>query len=66
MSRLRLEFENQCTRLNAHLEYEQDQLEQQKKKHQKMEEMVSKEEKAIVEQKKVVRIPDTQHSRSSM
>ncbi|XP_071375604.1 structural maintenance of chromosomes protein 1B [Centroberyx affinis] len=48
----RLEFESQRTRLSALLEYEQDQLEQQKKKFQKLEETIVKEEKAMAEQKK--------------
>ncbi|XP_075993807.1 structural maintenance of chromosomes protein 1B [Genypterus blacodes] len=52
LNKKRLEFENQCARLNAHLEYEGDQLKQQKRKHQRMEESVSKEERAIVRQKK--------------
>ncbi|KAM6926349.1 structural maintenance of chromosomes protein 1B [Lycodopsis pacificus] len=51
LDRKRLEFESQCTRLNARLEYEQDQLEQQKKKLQKMEETIHKEERTMAEQR---------------
>uniref|UniRef100_A0A7N6FM43 SMC hinge domain-containing protein n=1 Tax=Anabas testudineus TaxID=64144 RepID=A0A7N6FM43_ANATE len=49
----RLEFESHCTRLNAQLDYEQNQLEQLKKKLQKTEESFDKEEKTIAEQRKV-------------
>uniref|UniRef100_A0A7N6AXV2 Structural maintenance of chromosomes protein n=1 Tax=Anabas testudineus TaxID=64144 RepID=A0A7N6AXV2_ANATE len=48
----RLEFESHCTRLNAQLDYEQNQLEQLKKKLQKTEESFDKEEKTIAEQRK--------------
>ncbi|KAK5927533.1 hypothetical protein CgunFtcFv8_012680 [Champsocephalus gunnari] len=48
----RLEFESQCTRLNAQLEYQQEQLEQQKNKLHKMEETIDKEERTMAELKK--------------
>uniref|UniRef100_A0A8C3A251 Structural maintenance of chromosomes protein n=1 Tax=Cyclopterus lumpus TaxID=8103 RepID=A0A8C3A251_CYCLU len=51
LDRKRLEFESQCTRLNARLEYEQDQLTQQRKKLQKMEETIDKEEKTMAERR---------------
>ncbi|XP_075945914.1 structural maintenance of chromosomes protein 1B [Anarhichas minor] len=51
LDRKRLEFESQCTRLNARLEYEQDQLEQQEKKLQKMEETIHKDERTMAEQR---------------
>lgn len=49
----RLEFESQCGRLRAQMDYEQNQLELQKKKLHKMEETILKEERAMAEQKKV-------------
>ncbi|XP_032378601.1 structural maintenance of chromosomes protein 1B [Etheostoma spectabile] len=52
LDKKRLEFETQCTRLNAQLEYKQDQMAQQKKKLHKMEEIIDKEDRAIAEQKK--------------
>ncbi|XP_034735196.1 structural maintenance of chromosomes protein 1B [Etheostoma cragini] len=52
LDKKRLEFETQCTRLNAQLEYKQDQLAQQKKKLHKMEEIIDKEDRAIAEQRK--------------
>ncbi|XP_059191637.1 structural maintenance of chromosomes protein 1B [Centropristis striata] len=52
LDKKRLEFETQCTRLNAQLEYEQDRLEQQKKKLRKMEETIEKEERTVAEQRK--------------
>ncbi|XP_029290074.1 LOW QUALITY PROTEIN: structural maintenance of chromosomes protein 1B [Cottoperca gobio] len=52
LDKKRLEFESQCTRLNAQLEYEQEQLEQQKKKLNKMEESINKKERTIAEQRK--------------
>ncbi|XP_029010359.1 structural maintenance of chromosomes protein 1B isoform X2 [Betta splendens] len=48
----RLEFENHCTRLNAQLQYEQNQLEQLKKKLHKMEEYVDEEERTMAERRK--------------
>ncbi|KAL3061024.1 hypothetical protein OYC64_009272 [Pagothenia borchgrevinki] len=48
----RLEFESQCTRLNAQLEYQQEQLEQQKNKLHKMEETIDKEERTMAELRK--------------
>ncbi|XP_054476099.1 structural maintenance of chromosomes protein 1B [Anoplopoma fimbria] len=51
VDRKRLEFESQTTRLNARLEYEQGQLEQQKKKLLKMEETIDKEERMMAEQR---------------
>uniref|UniRef100_A0A8C5G8L7 Structural maintenance of chromosomes protein 1B-like n=1 Tax=Gouania willdenowi TaxID=441366 RepID=A0A8C5G8L7_GOUWI len=49
----RLNFESQCSRLKAKLEYDQDQLEQQRKKLQKMKENINKEEKNMEDQRKV-------------
>uniref|UniRef100_A0A8D0A7S4 Structural maintenance of chromosomes protein 1B-like n=1 Tax=Sander lucioperca TaxID=283035 RepID=A0A8D0A7S4_SANLU len=54
LDKKRLEFETQCTRLNAQLEYKQDQLAQQKKKLHKMEEIIDKEDRTMAEQRKVV------------
>ncbi|XP_068579160.1 structural maintenance of chromosomes protein 1B isoform X2 [Cebidichthys violaceus] len=51
LDKKRLEFESQCTRLNARLEYEQDRLEQQKKKLHQMEETIDKEERTMAEQR---------------
>ncbi|KAI9547557.1 hypothetical protein NQZ68_017110 [Dissostichus eleginoides] len=48
----RLEFESQCTRLNAQMEFQQEQLEQQKNKLHKMEETIDKEERTMAEQRK--------------
>ncbi|XP_041651704.1 structural maintenance of chromosomes protein 1B isoform X2 [Cheilinus undulatus] len=48
----RLEFESQCTRLKAQLEYEQDQLGQHKKKLLKMEENIRQEQLILDEQRK--------------
>uniref|UniRef100_A0A3Q2TN66 Structural maintenance of chromosomes protein n=1 Tax=Fundulus heteroclitus TaxID=8078 RepID=A0A3Q2TN66_FUNHE len=48
LDKKRLEFEGQRTRLNAQLEYEEDQLAQERKKLSIMEGTVSKEEQAIV------------------
>uniref|UniRef100_A0A8C4H044 Structural maintenance of chromosomes protein n=1 Tax=Dicentrarchus labrax TaxID=13489 RepID=A0A8C4H044_DICLA len=53
LDKKRLEFESQCAHLNANLEYEQNQVEQQKRKLCKMEETIDKEEKIIAVQKKV-------------
>lgn len=53
MSPFRLEFERQFARLNTQLEYEQDQVEQLKKKLHKMEEIINKEERTMAEQRKV-------------
>uniref|UniRef100_A0A3Q3WRR2 Structural maintenance of chromosomes protein n=1 Tax=Mola mola TaxID=94237 RepID=A0A3Q3WRR2_MOLML len=52
LDKKRLEFESQCTRLNAQLEYEQNQLEQQKKKCRKMEETLEKVESVMAEMRK--------------
>ncbi|XP_076588533.1 structural maintenance of chromosomes protein 1B [Chaetodon auriga] len=52
LDKKRLEFESQYARLNAHLEYEQNQLEQQKKKLHKMEECIDSEERIMAEQRK--------------
>ncbi|XP_070763568.1 structural maintenance of chromosomes protein 1B [Enoplosus armatus] len=52
LDKKRLEFESQCARLNAQLEYEQNQLGQQKKKLHKMEETIDKEERLMAEQRK--------------
>ncbi|XP_078112662.1 structural maintenance of chromosomes protein 1B isoform X1 [Sander vitreus] len=52
LDKKRLEFETQCTRLNAQLEYKQDQLAQQKKKLHKMEEIIDKEDRTMAEQRK--------------
>ena len=49
----RLEFETHRTRLNAQLEYEQKQLDQQKKNIHKMEETTKKIEAMMAEQKQV-------------
>uniref|UniRef100_UPI0037E7EC47 structural maintenance of chromosomes protein 1B n=1 Tax=Semicossyphus pulcher TaxID=241346 RepID=UPI0037E7EC47 len=52
LDKKRLEFESQCTRLYAQLEYEQEQLNQQKKKLLKMEEALDQERKIIAGQRK--------------
>ncbi|XP_054588689.1 structural maintenance of chromosomes protein 1B isoform X2 [Nothobranchius furzeri] len=49
----RLEVENHCARLNAQLEYEENQLEQERKKLCKMEESISEEEKNMAMLKEV-------------
>uniref|UniRef100_A0A665WP19 Structural maintenance of chromosomes protein n=1 Tax=Echeneis naucrates TaxID=173247 RepID=A0A665WP19_ECHNA len=51
IDRKRLEFESQCTRLNAQLDYERDQLEQQQQKIYKLEDTINKEEKTVAEQR---------------
>ncbi|KAM9854698.1 structural maintenance of chromosomes protein 1B [Aulostomus maculatus] len=48
----KLEFETHCTRLSAKLEYEQEQLEKQRKKLHILQETVEKEEKTMAEQRK--------------
>ncbi|CAN9498997.1 unnamed protein product [Ophioblennius macclurei] len=48
----RLEFQSHFTRLNAKLEYDQEQLEQQKKTLQKIKESIKREEKSTAEQRK--------------
>lgn len=53
MSLYRLEFESHRTRLNAQLEYEQKQLDQQKIKLSKMEETTKKMEAMMAEHKEV-------------
>uniref|UniRef100_A0A4W6FZ68 Structural maintenance of chromosomes protein n=1 Tax=Lates calcarifer TaxID=8187 RepID=A0A4W6FZ68_LATCA len=53
LDKKRLEFERQFARLNTQLEYEQDQVEQLKKKLHKMEEIINKEERTMAEQRKV-------------
>ncbi|XP_054633264.1 structural maintenance of chromosomes protein 1B isoform X2 [Dunckerocampus dactyliophorus] len=50
--RKRLEFENQCNRLNAKLEYEQDQLEKQKKQLGEKQGTINKEQSIIAEKRK--------------
>nr|XP_004564522.3 structural maintenance of chromosomes protein 1B [Maylandia zebra] len=52
LDKKRLEFESQHARLNTCIEYEQKQLEQQRKKVQKLEDTISKEEKFMTEQRK--------------
>uniref|UniRef100_A0A6Q2YEA5 Structural maintenance of chromosomes protein n=1 Tax=Esox lucius TaxID=8010 RepID=A0A6Q2YEA5_ESOLU len=52
LDRKRLEFESQRTRLNAQVEYEHDQLEQQRKKTSKLQETMAKEQGRVEEQKK--------------
>uniref|UniRef100_A0A665WM57 Structural maintenance of chromosomes protein n=1 Tax=Echeneis naucrates TaxID=173247 RepID=A0A665WM57_ECHNA len=54
IDRKRLEFESQCTRLNAQLDYERDQLEQQQQKIYKLEDTINKEEKTVAEQRQVI------------
>lgn len=54
VSPFRLEFESHCARLNAQLEYEQNQLEQLKKKLHKMEECIEEEERTVAERRKVI------------
>lgn len=49
-----LEFESQRTCLKTQLEYEESQLNQQKKKLRKVEETIEQTRRALVEQKKVV------------
>uniref|UniRef100_A0A4W5RL14 Structural maintenance of chromosomes 1B n=1 Tax=Hucho hucho TaxID=62062 RepID=A0A4W5RL14_9TELE len=51
VDRKRLEFESQRTCLKAQLEYEQGQLEQQRKKMKKLEETIAKEQSRVEEQK---------------
>ncbi|XP_040019206.2 structural maintenance of chromosomes protein 1B [Gasterosteus aculeatus] len=51
LDRKRLEFDNQYTRLNMRLEYEQDQMERQKKKLHIMEQTINKEQRRMAEQK---------------
>lgn len=53
MSLCRLEFESHRTRLNAQLEYEQKQLDQQKTKLSKMEETTKRTEAMMAEHKEV-------------
>ncbi|XP_034541562.1 structural maintenance of chromosomes protein 1B [Notolabrus celidotus] len=52
LDKKRLEFESQCTRLNAQLEYEQEQLNQQKKKLDKMEESIQQAQIVLAEKRK--------------
>uniref|UniRef100_A0A3Q0SHJ8 Structural maintenance of chromosomes 1B n=1 Tax=Amphilophus citrinellus TaxID=61819 RepID=A0A3Q0SHJ8_AMPCI len=52
LDKKRLEFESQHARLNTWIKYEQEQLEQQRKKVQKLEDTISKEEKTMTEQRK--------------
>ncbi|XP_060892004.1 structural maintenance of chromosomes protein 1B [Labrus mixtus] len=52
LDKKRLEFESQCTRLKAQLEYEQDQLNKQKKKLANLEETIAKEQRILAEQRK--------------
>ncbi|XP_028286326.1 structural maintenance of chromosomes protein 1B [Parambassis ranga] len=47
----RLEFESQCARLNAQVEYKQNQLQQEKKKLQKMKDTIKVEEAIVADQK---------------
>lgn len=54
MSLCRLEFESHRTRLNAQLEYQQKQLDQQKIKLSKMEESIKKMEAMMAEHKEVL------------
>ncbi|KAM4573899.1 structural maintenance of chromosomes protein 1B [Odontesthes bonariensis] len=49
LDKKRLEFESQCARLNAQLEYEENQLEKERKKLRKMEDAISEEERTMVE-----------------
>ncbi|KAM4619154.1 structural maintenance of chromosomes protein 1B [Polymixia lowei] len=51
LDKKRLEFETQRGRLSAQLEYEQDQMEQQKKKLHGLEETIAKEDSTVAEQK---------------
>lgn len=53
-SSFRLEFESQCARLNAQREYEENQLEQEKKKLRKIEESIEEVERMTVEQREVI------------
>ncbi|XP_062276792.1 structural maintenance of chromosomes protein 1B [Scomber scombrus] len=53
LDKRRLEFESHCARLNAQLEYNQEQLKQQKKKLQKMVDTIEEEERTVVDQRKV-------------
>ncbi|KAM9807852.1 structural maintenance of chromosomes protein 1B [Neosynchiropus ocellatus] len=48
----RLEFETQCTRLDAQWQYEQEQLEKQKRNLFRLQEMVETEEQAVEKQRK--------------
>ncbi|XP_069018396.1 structural maintenance of chromosomes protein 1B [Embiotoca jacksoni] len=52
LDKKRLEFENQCARLNAKLDYDQDQLEQQRKKLYKMKDTISKEDRSMADHRK--------------
>lgn len=49
----RLEFQSQRARLGAQLEYEQEQIEQQKKQLNKMENAMNEEKGIVAVQKKV-------------
>ncbi|KAM6937011.1 structural maintenance of chromosomes protein 1B [Xenentodon cancila] len=51
LDKKRLEFESQCARLNAQLEYKEDQLEQEGRKLSKMENNIIDGEKMIIEQR---------------
>ncbi|KAM8893216.1 structural maintenance of chromosomes protein 1B [Spinachia spinachia] len=51
LDKKRLEFESQCTRLNMRLEYEENQIEQQKEKLCIMEETINKEQRSVAEQR---------------
>ncbi|XP_077451447.1 structural maintenance of chromosomes protein 1B isoform X2 [Stigmatopora argus] len=48
----RLEFENQCSRLNAKMEYEKEQLKKQKKKLSKIQASIHNEESNMAQKKK--------------
>lgn len=50
----RLEFESQCAQLNAQLDFEENQLEQDRKKLSKMKDTIHMEEGTIAEHKKVI------------
>ncbi|XP_037539213.1 structural maintenance of chromosomes protein 1B [Nematolebias whitei] len=52
LDKKRLEFESQCAQLNAQLDFEENQLEQDRKKLRKMEDTINMEEGTIAELKK--------------
>lgn len=50
-----MEFDVQCGRLNTKLEYEQEQLEKQRKKLHNLEETIDQQERTMAEWRKVIR-----------
>ncbi|KAM7397139.1 hypothetical protein PAMP_020136 [Pampus punctatissimus] len=56
LDKKRLEFESHCARLNTQVEYEQEQLEQQRTNLHKMVETIDKEERTMAERRKVINL----------